>query len=617
MIAEHEKRLLELLAPISEPKSNESVSEWCARNIIFNEPKLNAPLSFGGREYMREMLDAWGENSVKDLIFCMGTRTGKTRVLMGGAAWRIATSPMRCLWTLPATDGPGGARSFSGTRFQPMIRATPALSKLISKGLHRQFKVLQQVMGGSIIDFIGTGSPKQLGGNPCDVTVQDEVDGQILKGESEAHPSILIDQRTKEFSNPKRVKTSTPTLETGVIWQELLKTDLRRRYVPCPHCQKFVILAWSEQYTVLPKTGSEAYVFWDKEAKGKDGSWDFDRVIQSAHARCPFCAGHILDTHKTKIDRQGEWRPTKKGIPGYRGYHLPSMYSVTVETSFGHMAKRFIAFSQGLQGMKGFINNDLAEPDVSQELSINRCERVVLTSEVGDGWVKILSIDCQQKAPYFWYTVRAWSENASEGIVAGSCDTWEEIEQIQANHDVKDSGVIVDSGFGAKSDAEVYRNCAEHGELVKVPGKDLPYIIGWNPAKGMGGNKRYKDEKGLTVPYRMQPIDPYVGTDQAGRVRAELFEFAADFFKDVLTNMRKGVGGNFKWSVPEKMATELYWKHMDGQVKKSRVNKQTNFEVPQWEKRHRHWPDHIFSCEVQSTAYAAFLGVFNLEFKLK
>jgi phage terminase large subunit GpA-like protein len=69
-----------------------------------------------------------------------------------------------------------------------------------------------------------------------------------------------------------------------------------------------VVLAWSKEYTVLPKTGAEAYVVWDKEAKRGDGSWDLDRVERSARFRCPHCAGDILDAHKTWMNRNGIWK---------------------------------------------------------------------------------------------------------------------------------------------------------------------------------------------------------------------------------------------------------------------------------------------------------------------
>lgn len=617
-----QRRLFQLLSPIYELKSKESVSDWCARNVIFDEPKLNGPFSFAGREYMREMLDCWSNPFVKDIIFCMGTRTGKTRVLMGGAMWRIRNSPMRCLWTLPATDGPGGARSFSMTRFQPAIRASPVLAPMIPTGTQRyMFKATQLIINGSIIDFTGTGSPKQLGGNPCDVTIQDEVDGQMCRGDAEAHPSILIDQRTKEFSNPKRIKTSTPTLETGVIWQELLKTDLRRRFVPCPHCNKFVVFAWSSQFTILAKTGAEAYVTWDKEAKRKNGTWDLDRVVASARAQCPFCGGHILDTHKTRIDRAGEWRSTRQAAPGYVGFHLPSMYSVGIETSFGQMAKRFLLFKQGLQGMKGFINSDLAEPDLQQELQSERVELVTKAETLKEKDVPLLlTCDVQMRAPFRWVVVRRWNKGNSEGIFAGHCDGDDEVRDIQLRYGIPDSAVMLDSGFGAKSgDAGIYRVCAEHSEIIEGfrENKQERLCLGWVPAKGQGEYKRWHDkETGNQVPYRMVRLDPFLGTSEAGLVQIELFEFSASFFKDILDTLRKGKS-HYTWSVLEEVATPEYWKHLSGQHKMPIEHKVTHIVRPEWVKRSRHWPDHLFSCEVMQVSFAAYLGLFSIDAKEK
>ena len=65
----------------------------------------------------------------------------------------------------------------------------------------------------------------------------------------------LAEQRCKNASWPQRRKTSTPSMATGFIWQAFLSGDQRRFYVPCPSCKKFLILAWSKQFTVFRITG--------------------------------------------------------------------------------------------------------------------------------------------------------------------------------------------------------------------------------------------------------------------------------------------------------------------------------------------------------------------------
>ena len=612
LTASQRARVINTIAPLFMPVWEGRVSDWCAANLSFNEPKLSGPFTFAGREYMREPLDDWSNEEVTDQVMCFGTRTGKTRIIFGGLGWKIKHSPTRALWTMPSTQGTGGAQNVSRTRFQPMIKASQTLAEHIPTGARRHdFKSLQMIINGSIIDLTGVNSPGNLAGNPCDTVIQDEVDKYQRRGESEADPSALADQRCKEFSTPKRVKTSTPTIPQGKIWQELLKSDLRRRFMPCPFCEKEVIFAWSEQFTMLPKTGAEAYVRWDDEhgnpdaARNENRTWDLDKVMLLAHAKCPHCGGRICDEHKVAMDAKGVWRPTQRGAPGYRGYHLPSMYSVSKETTFGNMAKRFLLAKKGLTGVQDFINSDLAEPYMSQDMTSERIEVVSkeLESSKSDGWVGIMSVDVQQKAPYFWYVVRKWKDGNSEGIVADNCDRWEDLREIQLANGVQDAMVIVDSGFGAKSDAEVYRNCAAFGE-IKDRREGLPLHVGWMPARGMPGRKRWRDtETGIHLPYYLKAIDPFMGTSKAGALEISLFEFSSDFFRDILQPLRESKGG-YSWAISSQMDNDVYRRHMNSH-KKHEDNK--------WVKRHRYWPDHLNDCEIEGVALAMFFGLFKIE----
>jgi hypothetical protein len=177
---------------------------------------------------------------------------------------------------------------------------------------------------------------------------------------------------------------------------------------------------------------------------------------------------------------------------------------------------------------------------------------------------------------------------------------------------ITDSRVLVDSGFGARSDSDVYKNCVRFSELEALAnGRAL--AIGWLPAKGMPSRKRWKDpESGLLVPWYLSAVDPFSGTAAAGQVTLSLFEFSGDFFKDVLANLRAGRGG-FKWTVPEAMATEDYWRQLDAEVKTAVFSRVTGRTTHQWLPRSKHWPNHLLDCETLQVAAASFFRFFNLE----
>lgn len=613
MTAPQQSRLSALCARIFAEKSPLTASEWCTREVVFNEPDCRGRFSLAGREYLREPLDNWGRQDVTDQVCVMAPRTGKTRILYGGIAWTIIHAPARVLYVKPKTKGAAGAEDDARTRFLPMLRSSAALAALIPTGGQKrhEFKIPQQNIGGAIIDWTGSNSVAALASNPCRVVVQDEVEkfnttrkrddeGNIVEADS----SALADERCKEFANPKRFKASTPTLTSGKIWEELTKkSDFRRYFVPCPHCGKFVLLAWSDDFTALPRLGCEAWMKWDQAAKREDGTWDKALVEQTAHYECPHCKGSIEDRHKPAMIAAGEWRATREGSRGYRGYHLPAMYALHTQCGAGALACRFLDAVKSLEGPRGFINNDLAEPYSDQGTGAKRRE-AINTIEVGAEWKKLVTVDCQRKAPHFWFVKRAYGGKDIVGLAYGQGETWDDVRAFQGD-DVKDVGVIVDSGYGAKDDAEVYRTCAEHGTIEEdhAAGKILHF--GWMPAKGVGGRwKRPCKETKLMVPWMFRPIDPFMGTDKAGRITMELFEFATDLFSDVLARLRDNRDPRYAWTIAGEMDTEEYRVHMHAQI----VN-----EKGVWVKRYRNAQDHLYDCERMQVAAAFAFELLTLK----
>lgn len=603
-----------LLKRFCAPRPTISPGEWCEQNVRFDEPEIRGSFSFAGREYLRDVVNDVADLTATDFVYVFGTGTGKTISFIGHALYEIANCPVRGLWVFPSADGAGGARRFVRTRLIPTLKASPIIREKMPVGVNRFDVTSDSVsIAGTILDFVGSNSPAQVAANRCSRVRQDEVDKFFQGNAEEPSASYNADRRTDGVEGAKRFKASSPTLVSGLIWIEYMKSDQQRRFLPCPHCGKFVLLAWSKQFTVFQLLGCEAFVRWDSSAKGPDGEWDYDAVEKSAHYGCPFCKGKILDVHKFEMDKRGEWRATAKGFPKYRGRHLPSLYSASSECRVGKLAVEFLKSKRSVSGVKGFINSRLAEPHISQETSIERIELITAKIEKTDA--KILTVDCQQKPPFFYWIVRGWENGNSHGIKAGMCDTFEEIREIQQEHKVVDSSVWVDSGFRARTgETEVYRNCAAYGEFIAREGKSLLHL-GWLPTKGFPGYKRWKHpETGVLIPYHLASVDPFMGTSQAGEVEMNLFQFSGDYFKDILENLRARRTG-YAWSVHDKMFEDmaLYWKHLDGEHKITIVNKITGREKLEWRPRHRDWPQHWFDMEVLQIAAAMFAGFFTVE----
>jgi hypothetical protein len=275
------------------------------------------------------------------------------------------------------------------------------------------------------------------------------------------------------------------------------------------------------------------------------------------------------------------------------------------------MAVKFLQAKDTIQGLQGFINGDLAEPYMSQDIGRERHQYVTARAEVSGEWKPLLTIDCQAKSPSFWFVVRMWNEGNSKAIAATHADTWEELEEIQKAHKIDACGVFVDSGYGAKSDAEVYKECARRCEEVPFGGKVS--LVGWMPMKGQPGRKRWKHpQNGTMVPWFSKQVDPWEGTNMQGLGSLDLLEFSSDTYKDLLDALQHKKGG-FAWEVSEDVATEEYLRHMDSEVKTAVRNRFTGLTRWSWMARHKTWPNHLRDCEVMQLVAANYLGLFQYE----
>jgi predicted RNA-binding Zn-ribbon protein involved in translation (DUF1610 family) len=581
------------------PKGN--ASEWVVKNIVIPAPQTQSPgpFSFAGREYLIELVDFFSHPFLTDECAVFGSQSAKTTGMMAGLGYIIANAPSTCLWVAPSRDL---VRSFSKTRWQPIVHASPALAAMVPTGAKRHdFAADEQQLGGSVVNFVGANSPGQLASRPVRVVILDETDKFPSNPRGEADAANLADQRTKAMASPKRVKTSTPTASDGLVWQAFLQGDRRRYQVPCPHCGKRVILGWSKTFQTLPLVGIEAWMAWDNEAKRQDGTWDFERVRNSARCECPHCGGHIREDHKTRIVREGVWVPTATSSSTYRSRHLPSLYASTPETSFGAMAVRFLQAKASMQGLQGFVNGDLAEPWESQDSRQERTE-IILRGDADPlpgAPMRIMTVDCQQTSPHFYYVIRDWVGGGHSRLVwAGTVEEWESIREKQLSYGVIDTGTFIDSGWDTLN---VYANCLRWGKPAFGGVGQLPIHIGWSPMKGREGTATWKRADGIPRIYGRG------NAAQTGKpIQLTLFEFASDSVLDLLASLRGGEAksNGVRWEVPDAVAHDEYWRQMDSKRKVARFTARTGRVVHEWAKRSKHSADHYLDCEVMQVVAA-------------
>jgi hypothetical protein len=578
---------------------------------MFDEAGNHRPFTLTGREFIRDILDDFASPAVADEALLMGSQSGKTSTLMAGLCWAVVENPGAALWIMPNLSL---GRRFSRLRLGKLLRRSPGTAWLIPAGRDR-FKVstMEMSLGSATVTLVGSNSAANLASAPCRLVLADEIDKFATSIRSEASALSLAEQRTKGVLFPQRWKVSTPTVLEGAIWAEYLKGTQSRYFVPCPGCRAGLVLAWSKEYTMLPLTGAEAFVFWALEAKCRDGTWDLAEVAATAHVLCPKCGRKIRDHEKPGMVARGVWRPTATAAaPGFVSRHLSSLYATGPETSWGRMAVRFLQGKASVAGLRGFINGDLSECYVSQDVQRERALVIRARAEVDAQSVAVMTIDVQAGSPRFWYVVRRWEWGVgnSLGVAAGSAESWEDLEAIRKEHGVLNAATFVDSGYAASSDLNVYAACYEHGD------SDARGYSHWTPCKGRPGRTLIWD----THAERRRPctmnmdhaIDPYEGGAYGGRCRMGLLTFLPDVFKDWLDRLRSGAT-RITWAVTDAVASDVYRQHMSSEVLTVDRNRLTGMRRSTWAPRSRHWPNHLWDAEVLSVMAAYWLGGLPLD----
>ena len=224
------------------------------------------------------------------------------------AGYHIHQDPCPVLLMQPSLEM---AEAWSRERFAPMLRDTPVLRGLVGDARARDSEntIRHKTFPGGHIAMVGANSPASLASRPIRLVLADEVDRYPLSAGTEGDPLSLATKRQTTFWNRKTLLGSTPTLKvTSVIWREWLRSDMRKFYVPCPHCDHRQVLTW-------------ANVRWDKNEDG-------EHLPETAYYLCEGdgCGSAWSDAERWQAIAHGEWRATAP-FNGIAGFHITGFVS--------------------------------------------------------------------------------------------------------------------------------------------------------------------------------------------------------------------------------------------------------------------------------------------------
>lgn len=521
-------------------------------------------------QYLKEPMDRFTDPLIEKIVLCFGAQLGKTETELNMIGYALDQTASPTMMVYP-TDTI--AKFASDKRVQPMIKSVKSISDKFDEGS----KLLElDFNNGNYMVLVGANSPSSLSSRSIKYLFFDEIDKYPAFAGKEADPIKLATERTKTFVDKKIVMVSTPTVESGNIWQAFMSANERRQYyVPCPHCGVSQVLKFKQ-------------IKWPEEHND-----NADMIRDTAYYECEHCGERIYDKHKMEMLRSGEWRAVNKSQSKVRSvsYHLSSIYSPWV--TFGDVAYEFKNSKGTPATLMNFINSWLAEPWKSSKTKSTQNLEFTQSSYpcgvVPDKAVLLIaSVDVQ--LDHFWWEVRAYAPGVKSYLIDyGQASTWEDLEEIIINREypseygeprqVMKAGI--DSGF--RTD-EVYQFCSRFPEVCI-------------PIKGSSNHST------MAAPYTMTSIEKGV----VGGLK--LYVLNTDYWKDFIFARMIRPADEDSTIHLYKNCPQEYSDHLRSEEKQEIRNVKTGAVTVQWKPLTSHPVNHLLDTCTYNAAVADIAGV--------
>lgn len=607
------------LASRLSPAARESVVEFVEGNLILPQRFTSkpGPVTLDRHPYCRRPLDLFADPRATDLVFKWATQVAKTTLLMLGVSWRIKRRPGPTLWVFPDD---GLVRRFNRKRWRPFLQDNPIFADEIPRSERGNinfdlFALGFQLLNSMDLQFAHSNSPGALSSDPVEWVIFDEIDKGARASKREAASHKLADERTKTYpATGKRIKASTPTDEESIIEEEYEMGTQEGYFVLSPFAprEEPFTLDWRNE----EESENDGYrIAWDSAARRRDGSWDYDKVRESAYYRCPRTGDKILDYHKPAMNDEGQWVARNENPkPGYYSFHLPTIYSPDV--SFGDLALKWIEANQSLIALQNFINSALAEiytPYVTDKTDVpignysfadvteprdplgldpRSADFPVLRSAPAvNREVDLLTIDVQKAG--FYVIARRWdllngNSRLLHHATPESIKTDDDLIELTKSLGILKNHVGIDHGY--KGSSKVNALCSKHRWLA-LKGDEAAYFV-----------HQRRDRPPINKPIaRKKLIDPYEGTAKQGKAKPiALYLWSNPGIYNELAALKDGRGSRFEVPVDISKAYTTQLKSWSLLLKRRPTSGRRYHEWGNPSKK----PDHFWDCECMQIVMA-------------
>ena len=447
------------------------VSKWAEMHRYVTMSVLPGRWKNEVTPYMAGVMDASFFPSVQTIIICKPPQWGGTEGVLTCLGYAIDRDPgpVLCIYPDELT-----AKENNQDRIQPMITSSPRL-KAYMTGSDDDAGMMRIKLTHMLIYMAWARSASRLANKPIRYLVFDEIDKYPdTAGKNETDPISLGEARAITYRhNCKKWKISTPTKETGNIWQALTKEAqvIFDYHVTCPFC--------GHHHKMIFKN-----IKWEHE-KEPDEKGDYHSLpaetIESdklAWYECPQCSEHWTDYDRDRAVRQGVWRDRNGGVelmeylrlhrPAKIGFHASSWISPFV--SFSTIAAAFLKGLSDINKLKDFCNKHLAEPWKLNVISKNaeqilsaRCD---LKPQTVPESAIALTCGVDKQKHGFWFVVRAWTAELTSWLIHyGFLETEDDVDKLiyESSYPVGDTGRTM----------RIFRACKDTGGGEKYEGMSM------------------------------------------------------------------------------------------------------------------------------------------------
>ncbi len=553
------------------PVERVTVSKWAEANrVLPDSNSIPGPWRNSVTPYLVEIMDAFSDEMVEEIIFVKPTQVGGTSAMENMLASAIAQDPAPAMCVYPSDDL---AERTVESKLDPMIKSCKVLA---AKYRINDSKKLALKFTDMVVYLTGANSPADLASTNIRYLFMDEVDKFPGASKKEADPVSLAKERTKTFFNRKIFMASTPTLKTGHIWKAKEAADVEKHYfVPCPHCGAFIELKFAQ-------------IKWPSK---EDVPENADRAEMATYV-CQECGCVITDQDKGKMLAAGRWKPVRQKTqhPKSVAFWMNTLYSPF--TRFSDIAREFMRSKDDPELLHNFANSWLAEPWEDTKLKTNAemvMERQTETPEwTLPPWTKLVTggIDVQENCLY--WTIRAWGDYmTSQNISHGQALSMGEVERIMNTELTMPNGekvmvnlALMDSGDQTE---DVYEFCALNSDWAL-------------PCKGTTT---------MLSHYRLSTVNK-AGSRANGMT---LVLVDGGKYKDQIAARMRKENGTGAWMVYQGCDLD-YAEQVTAEHKIT--ERSGGKEVQRWILKTSHADNHYLDCEVYAAAAADVLGVRNL-----